>query len=244
MSTWKPFLSSICLLAALACPRLHAQAKAPPPYRPAANADEAVKRIEELGGVVRRVAPKDDTLEVDFRNSTVTDAHLQYLQSLKMVTVVRLRDTPITDAGLLHLGKIATLKRLHLEKTAVTDAGMKHLTGLKELELLNLFGTEVSDAGLEHLKNLPRLKSLFVFQTKVTVRGSPGCKKRFPDFKSFPTRLRIVSAPRRHGRSPGRLSTRPRRNLPPLKKDAEELAPTGRSVEEGARRRQPGKPPI
>ncbi len=156
MSMRSLLVGFVFLLAALAGPNLHAQTKDAPPYKPAANADEAVKRIEELGAIVRRVVPKDDALEVDFRNSIVTDAHLQYLQSLKMmVTVVRLRETRITDAGLVHLGKITTLKRLHLEKTAVTDAGMQHLSGLKELDLLNLFGTAVGDAGLVHLKAYP-----------------------------------------------------------------------------------------
>src|SRR4051794_40698638 len=104
MSTRRYLLSFAFLVALICGPSLQAQTQDAPPYKPAANADEAVKRIEDLGGAVRRVAPKDDALEVDFRNSTVTDAHLQYLQALKMVTVVRLRETRITDAGLLHLG--------------------------------------------------------------------------------------------------------------------------------------------
>ena len=174
---------------------------------------------------MRRVAPKDDTLEVDFRNSKVTDEHLQYLQALKMVTVVRLRDTPITDAGLLHLGKIATLKRLHLEKTAVTDAGMKHLTGLKELELLNLFGTEVSDAGVEHLKNLPRLKSLFVFQTRVTVAGIARLQKAIPGLQVVPdpaTDRQRAEAAWKIARS---ALDEAEKKFAALKKDAEDLAP-------------------
>ena len=36
-------------------------------------------------------------------NSSITDTHLQYLQPLKNVTVLRLRETRITDAGLVHV---------------------------------------------------------------------------------------------------------------------------------------------
>ena len=154
--------ASIVLLAASVGSIARAQPAASIPYKPALNADDAVKRIEELGGAVRRVSLKDDALEVDFRGSAVADPHLQYLQPLGKVTVLRLRETAITDAGLIHVGKIATLKRLYLEKTSTTDAGLRHLVGLKELEYLNLFGTDVSDAGLDQLKSLPMIKSLFV----------------------------------------------------------------------------------
>ena len=140
------------------------------PYKPAANADEALARIEELGGIVRRLSTKSDDLEVDFQLSgdRLADEHLQYLLKLKKVAVLRLRNTPISDAGLVHVGKLAGLKRLHLEKTAVTDAGMKHLNGLKVLESLNVYGTQIGDVGLQQLEVLPKLKSLFVWQTKVT----------------------------------------------------------------------------
>ena len=147
---------------------VRAQTKDAPPYKPAASADEAIQRIEDLGAIVLKVAAKSDDLEVDFRDSLVADAHLQYLQSLKSVAVVRLRETRLTDAGLVHLAKLTSLRRLHLEKTAITDAGLRHLSGLKELEQLNLFGVQIGDAGLAHLKSLPKLKSLILTDTKVT----------------------------------------------------------------------------
>ena len=52
-------------------------AEEPRPYNAAANADEAVARIGELGGAVRRVSRDDDSLEVDFQHSgkVLTDAH-------------------------------------------------------------------------------------------------------------------------------------------------------------------------
>ncbi len=225
MSAQTLLFGSIFLLAAIPCPSLPAQTRDAPPYQPAANADEAVTRIEELGGTVRRVAPKDDALEVDFRNSTVTDAHLPYLQSLKLVRVVRLRETRITASGLLHLGKITTLKRLHLEKTAVTDAGMQHLTGLKELELLNLFGTEVGDAGLEHLKALPRLKSLFVFQTKVSPAGIARLQKAIPGLQVVPDPVQDRQRAEAAWKIARSALDEAEKRFAAARKDAEELAP-------------------
>jgi hypothetical protein len=91
----------------------HAEPKVPPPYKPAANADEAVARIAELGGAVRHCNRSDDTLEVDFQycGTALTDAHLQYVLSLNKVVILRLKATAITDAGLVHVGKVSTLKR-------------------------------------------------------------------------------------------------------------------------------------
>ncbi len=160
-----------CLMFSAAVSAAPAPEKTPPSFRAVANADEAVMRIEELGGIVRRSG--DDGFEVDFhhKGAAIADAHLQYLLSLKKVVVLRLKETQITDAGLVHVGKLATLKRLYLEKTAVTDAGLKHLTGLKELEYLNLYACPVGDAGVEGLKDLPKLRQLFVAETKVTHAG-------------------------------------------------------------------------
>jgi hypothetical protein len=191
MNAWKRWPGSITYCAAFAFVMIHGVPGAPAhdkdaPYRPTANADEAIARIERLGGIVRRAAPKDDSLEVDFRNSTVTDAHLQDLQALKPVTILRLRETRITDAGLVFVGRISSLKRLHLEKTAVTDAGLQHLTALKELEYVNLFGTAVGDAGLESLKALPRLRSLNVFQTKVSAAALADMQKAIPGLQVVP----------------------------------------------------------
>jgi len=224
MST-RSLVPVLFLAACLVDANVHGQSRQSPPYVPAANVDEAMKRIDELGGIVRRVAPKDDALEVDFRNSTVTDSHLQYLLSLKTVAVVRLRETGITDAGLLHLGKLTNLKRLHLEKTAVTDAGMKHLSGLKELELLNLFGTEVSDAGLQHLKAITRLKSLFVFQTKTSAAGIAMIQRALPGIQVVPD----PKQERQNAEAAWKIARsaldEAGKKLAAANKDAEELAP-------------------
>jgi hypothetical protein len=131
-----------------------ARAQEPPPYKPAANAEEAVARIAKLGGAVRRSTQADHALEVDFQFSgdALTDAHLQDLAQLQNVVVLRLKATAVSDAGLVHVGKLTALKRLYLEKTKIGDAGLDHLAGLKELEYLNLHGTSVSDAGILRLK--------------------------------------------------------------------------------------------
>jgi len=176
------------LMTAIPIPSGGQSTATPPAYKPAASADEAVKRIEELGGTVRKLALAGDAIEVDLRGSSVNDVQLQYLLVLKNVAVVRLRECAVGDAGLVHLGKIAGLKRLHLEKTTVSDVGLKHLAGLKELEVLNLYGCTIGDAGLTHMAALTNLRSLFVSETKATEAGIATLRKALPKLAVIPDR--------------------------------------------------------
>ena len=162
------------------------------------GADDAIARIEKLGGAVRKISLDGDALEVDLQGSTVADGDLKDLSLLKNVQVLRLKETKIGDAGLEHVAKVATLKRLFLDKTAITDAGLSHLTGLKDLEFLNLYGTAVGDAGLEHLKSIGSLKTVIVTESKVTDKGAAAYRKSNPKIRLIPDlaqdRLQAVAA--------------------------------------------------
>ncbi|MSR55736.1 MAG: hypothetical protein EXS09_21020 [Gemmataceae bacterium] len=153
---------------------------------PAKHTDDAIARIEKLGGAVRKISQGSDALEVDLQGSTVTDADLKDLVLLKNVQVIRLKETKIGDAGLEYVSKIATLKRLFLDKTAVTDAGLSRLGGLKNLEFLSLYGTAVGDAGLEHLKKIASLKTVIVTESKVTANGADAFRKTIPKLQVIP----------------------------------------------------------
>lgn len=148
-----------------------------------AEANEAVKKITELGGAVRKVAQNDDSLEVDFHlgGKALTDDGLAWVKKLPKVVEVHLKETQITDAGLEHLAGMKPLLRLHLELTKISDASLAHLSGLENLEYLNVYGTGITDAGLEHLKGLAKLKKLYVWQTKVTDEGVKKLKESLPN---------------------------------------------------------------
>jgi hypothetical protein len=151
------------------------------PLSPEAN--EAVKKITELGGAIRKVAQNDDSLEVDFHlgGKALTDDGLALVKKLPKVVEVHLKDTQITDAGLEHLSGMKSLLRLHLELTKISDAALAHLAGLENLEYLNIYGTGITDAGLEHLKGLAKLKKLYVWQTKVSDDGIKKLKESLPN---------------------------------------------------------------
>jgi hypothetical protein len=149
---------------------------------PSPEAQEAIAKIQKLGGTVMALAMNDDSLVVDFHlgGTALNDEGLANVKVLPKVVQLDLKDTQITDAGLANLAAIATLNKLHLEKTKITDAGLAHLKDLGNLEYLNLYGTAVTDAGLDHLRGLKNLKKLYVWQSQVTDAGIAKLKESLP----------------------------------------------------------------
>lgn len=159
-----------------------------------------VRRVEELGGKVTRLAQNEEVLDVSFHlgrnreglrqfeasesggaSPPALDGELSVLKDLNNVQWLNLGGTDITDEGLPHLKELTSLTRLHLEKTAVSDAGLEHLSGLENLTYLNLYQTAVTDAGLIHLKSLKKLKNLYLWQTEVTPAGVEELQESLPD---------------------------------------------------------------
>jgi Leucine-rich repeat (LRR) protein len=126
---------------------------------------DSVDKIEKLGGAFRvdPKKPNNPVIEVDLRNTGVTDADLQLLKDLPDLRVLILggpQGTKVTDKGLEHLKGSVNLQRLHLYGTPITDEGMVHLKGLTDLRLLHIVGTRVSPDGLKHLKGMTKLEQL------------------------------------------------------------------------------------
>ncbi len=161
-----------------------------PAYQAVKTADEAVARITQLGGRVRRLSAKRKVIVVDLRFAVegLSDDHLQYIPVLKDVAVVLLKRVAVTDAGLEHLARVSTIEELDLSETAITDAGLKTIAKLPVLKTLNLFGTSVTDVGLAHLKPVKTLRRLFVGQTRTSVDGVAGLKTSNAELSVVPDR--------------------------------------------------------
>ncbi|MBI4586442.1 MAG: sulfatase-like hydrolase/transferase [Planctomycetes bacterium] len=153
----------------------------------------AVKRIEELGGLVfrkegrivevvlnrrdvpddllRRVADLADLTDLSLEETPVGDAGMEHLAALEKLEWLNLYRTKVGDGGLAYLSRIRSLKLLPLGETRVTDAGLAHLERMPQLEYLGLRGNRITDAGLVHLSKLRRLKGLHLGGTAVTGAG-------------------------------------------------------------------------
>ena len=171
------------LLLGGACPAFSANS-----LKQATNAEEAVSRIEELGGSVRLIVAKGKELEADFQFSgnALADEHLQLLRHLPEIEVLRLKNVAVTDSGLKHLIHLPNLRRLHLDHSKITDNGIKHLKPLAKLEFLSLYGTVVSDDSVDDLSRIPRLRQIFLSQTVFTAEGLSRLSKIAPDLTVCP----------------------------------------------------------
>jgi arylsulfatase A len=169
------------------------EAGRPEPVAAPADRDAAVRRIEELGGLIvrkdgrivevnlnrravpdealRAVAALGDLTDLSLEEAPVGDAGLEHLAVLRNLEWLNLYRTRVGDAGLAHLSRISSLKHLPVGGTRVTDAGLIHLERMPQLEYLGLRGDRITDAGLAHLSKLRRLKGLHLGETTVGDAG-------------------------------------------------------------------------
>ena len=137
------------------------------------NEDQAVRLIEQLGGMYKR----DDTMggkpitSVSLWSRQVTDTGLKELAGLKQLRDLDIGETKVSDLGLKELAGLLQLRTLKLNATKVTDVGLNELTGLMNLYKLRLDKTHVTDTGLKELASLKNLRDLNLSDTRVTGTG-------------------------------------------------------------------------
>lgn len=104
-----------------------------------------------------QVLPLDDLepVEIDFRNTQITDATLERLAGQPQLEVLNLMSTRVTDAGMKHLAGLAKLRSLSVERTAISDEGLAELKGLENLKVLYVGGSKIAGPGFKHVEHLP-----------------------------------------------------------------------------------------
>jgi uncharacterized membrane protein len=150
--------------------RLPDGADGAPPDR-AATLAAAARIAGKLGIIIRPLSPDGPWLDVNARAAGRSFGDNRLAQLAPVAAAVEwldLGDSSVTDAGLAALETMRRLERLHLDQLKITDTGLAALSHLRRLEYLNLRGTLVTDKGLPALRTLPRLRSLYVWQTAVT----------------------------------------------------------------------------
>ncbi|MFK7844776.1 MAG: c-type cytochrome domain-containing protein [Rhodothermales bacterium] len=145
--------------------------------------EDALQALSALGVLVMPLSQETNLLQATFLNVSdeFSDDDLQLLAPVsEQIAWLNLGRSSVTDAGMTHLKSLKNLSKLHLEKTAVTDDGLAHLSNLERLEYLNLYGTAVSDNGLEHLKTLTNLSALYLWQSSATKAGAEKLQAAIP----------------------------------------------------------------
>ncbi len=86
--------------------------------------------------------------------------------------------TSITDAGVAHLQSLKQLVSLDLVGQEISDRSLPILLGLTELQDLGLSGHGLTDNGILTLTGLPKLQALRLFETDVTTNAVAELKRR------------------------------------------------------------------
>jgi len=145
----------------------------PTSMRPNGAEAEAIRFVEQLGGVILRndQKPGKPVMEVGLTGADLTDDGVAELAGLKALTSLRIGATGITDEGLKHLAGMTALTELNIGETRITDAGLKHLAPLTALTRLDVRRTRVKDSGLNSIGELKNLTALVLTATEITDDG-------------------------------------------------------------------------
>ncbi len=132
-----------------------------------------LEKLQQAGISVRPIAEGSPFLQVSLAHrKDLSDDIFKKIKSIgKNIVQLDLRNSNVTDEMLPALKNLPHLNRLHLDQTAISDKGLAHLAGLDFLEYLNIYGTKTTDTGLKQLENLKNLKSAYLWQTGVTGEG-------------------------------------------------------------------------
>ena len=136
--------------------------------------EEMLQSFPEPDGMAVYFLAQEDP-RIGVRAGKGTDEGVAELLALKENLVeLNLANSSITDRALESIGQMTNLTQLHLQNTAVTDSGLERLENLYQLEYLNLYGTAVTDRSLKALRRLKALKNVYLWQTEVSEEGVAG----------------------------------------------------------------------
>ena len=119
-----------------------------------------------------KVAPFDELVELDLRETSVEGPGLVHLKALKQLDWIDVGTSRITDAGMANLAALPKLRWLYADGTTISDAGLRPLAGSKTLEVLTLKDNKkVTDKGMAHLADCPKLLELDLTNTGIGDAG-------------------------------------------------------------------------
>ena len=153
------------------------------PETPVVKPDEAIiKRLKDAGVVIIPVAKNSNYLSISFVTAGPgADSLVKLLEPLKKQLVwLKLDNAAISDATMDEVAKLPVLTRLYLSNTNITDKGLSKLQSLQQLQSLNLVGTKVTAQGVMQLNKLKNLKNLYLYHTGVNNSDWALLQKTFP----------------------------------------------------------------
>ncbi|MFT5124402.1 MAG: mono/diheme cytochrome c family protein [Verrucomicrobiales bacterium] len=145
------------------------------------GADKAnVEWLKENGVFIEPLIWEGGGLRILFSHSTIAldpsvfDRLKPWLSKIRWVDFA---NTSLTDAAIDFANSLDQLLVLHLERTNLDDAMLAKLNASSSLEYLNLHSTKVSDASIPALKKLGTLRKLYLWNAPLTPEGVERLKR-------------------------------------------------------------------
>ncbi|WP_341214947.1 FN3 associated domain-containing protein [uncultured Wocania sp.] len=128
-----------------------------------------IKNLKSAGFLVRKLVPNMPELWVKFNKDTISKNDIKELTHLKeQIIELDLSNSTLTDVMTSEIKKLKNLEKLDLNNTQITDKTLAYLEELKTLKTLNLVKTRVSDVGLEKLLASINLDNVYAWKTSIT----------------------------------------------------------------------------
>jgi hypothetical protein len=108
----------------------------------------------------RQEIPNEDIVDIDFRQTKITDADVEALLPLANLAGISFWNTGISDLAIERIRQLRQLTRLNLCGTQVTDASVSTLV-VMALDYIDVADTQLTAYGVEKLRaGLPNAEIL------------------------------------------------------------------------------------
>ncbi|MEC3907191.1 c-type cytochrome domain-containing protein [Tamlana sp. 2201CG12-4] len=146
---------------------------------PKASKNDIVK-VKEIGYMVNEMVPGEAELSIKFTKKAITKNDVDMLSKLKeQIIELDFSNTSLTDQMTGVLKRLENLKMLRLDNTKISDKTLQNIKDLKRLEVLNLFNTGVTGVGLETLLKSITPSQIYTWKTAIEFEMAERLKKDY-----------------------------------------------------------------
>lgn len=139
-----------------------------------------IERVKNAGFSVRQLAPTKPELWVKYQGKDISKKALSSLKHIKeQVIELDLKNSKLTDDMLSGIKKLSNLEKLELSYTEITNNAFQYLSQLKELKTLNLVNTKITDEGLKKLLTSVTPERIYTWKTLVNPDITNALQKEF-----------------------------------------------------------------
>lgn len=139
-----------------------------------------IDKVEKAGFMVNEMVPGESELSIKFTKKAITENDVDLLSKLKeQIIELDFSNSTLTDQMTGGFQSFENLKMLRLDNTEITDKMFLNIKDLKNLEVLNLFNTKVTSTGLRGLLKSIKPSQIYTWKTAVESKVAESLAKEY-----------------------------------------------------------------